>query len=100
MVRWSAPHYYADYYAAFVVARTGTTSKWFATNARPNPSLGEPPVGVDATRFERAAETLMTCYASNQPLRIAPRRSDSPIWLRGELRPADLAPRPTPPHSP
>src|SRR4029077_18373268 len=33
------PHYHARYYAAFVIVRTGTTSKWFATNPRPNPSI-------------------------------------------------------------
>ena len=33
------PHYHANYYAAFVIGRTGTTSKWFATNPRPDPSV-------------------------------------------------------------
>jgi hypothetical protein len=32
MVRLSAPAIPRDYYAAFVIGRTGTTSKWFATN--------------------------------------------------------------------
>ena len=39
MVRLVCAHYHANYYAAFVIGRTGTTSKWFATNPRPNPSI-------------------------------------------------------------
>src|SRR5207248_1680986 len=30
------PEYHANYYAALSLVRTGTTSKWFATNPRPN----------------------------------------------------------------
>src|SRR5215831_16644605 len=33
------PHYHARYYAASSLVRTNTTSKWFATNPGPNPSL-------------------------------------------------------------
>ena len=33
------PDYHANYYAAFVIGPDGTTSKWFATNPRPNPSI-------------------------------------------------------------
>src|SRR5438309_2205679 len=36
------------------LVRTGTTSKWFATNPRPDPSLGEPPeepAGVRSWHF-------------------------------------------------
>ena len=32
------PEYHANYYAAFVIGPDGTTSKWFATNPRPNQS--------------------------------------------------------------
>jgi catechol 2,3-dioxygenase-like lactoylglutathione lyase family enzyme len=33
------PNCHANYYAAFVIGPDGTTSKWFATNPRPNPSI-------------------------------------------------------------
>ena len=33
------PHYHPNYYAAFVIGPDGHNIEWFATNARPNPSI-------------------------------------------------------------
>jgi len=49
MVRLGLCPNFTELYAAFVFGsplRTGTTSKWFATNPRPNPSLH--PTGYSA----------------------------------------------------